>query len=216
MGAAFTTRARCGRRQRMPTSAAASALSYEPMTVRTHLEELERALAALPETLVGEIIFGQLVTQPRPASPHARAASIIGGALIGPFDRGRGGPGGWIILDEPELQLGPHVLVPDIAGFRRDTMPEMPNVARFQVRPDWVCEVLSPSTAPYDRDEKMTIYAANDVGHLWLVDPRNETIEAYRSERGRWFRIGNFIGHEDAVIPPFDAIPLPLADLWSR
>ena len=121
-----------------------------------------------------------------------------------------------MILNEPELQLGPHVLVPDLAGWRVETMPSLPDVARLGIVPDWVCEVLSPSTADFDRDEKMLIYGANGVGHLWLVDPVARTIEAFRSARGRWTSIGTFGGDVVARLEPFDAISLTIATFFPR
>jgi Uma2 family endonuclease len=125
----------------------------------------------LPEHLVGEIIAGELHTQPRPAPRHARASSVVGGKLTGPFDAGDGGPGGWWILDEPELHLGPHILVPDLAGWRRERMSRLPGMAWFELAPDWACEVLLPGTARKDRVKKMPIYGGSGVGHLWLLDP---------------------------------------------
>ena len=117
-------------------------------------------LLDLPENLVSEIIHGQLITQPRPAPKHIVASSALGDELVGPFQKGRGdGPGGWWILDEPELHLGPHILVPDLAGWRRERLPAMPDTAFFTLPPDWVCEVLSPGTARIDRADKMPIYA---------------------------------------------------------
>jgi Uma2 family endonuclease len=123
-------------------------------------------LRVVPETLVAELLDGDLVTSPRPATPHARAASSLGGELYGPFDRGRGGPGGWIILDEPELHLGGDVLVPDLTGWRKERMPALPDVVGIELAPDWVCEVLSPSTAPIDRTRKVPIYARERIGHV--------------------------------------------------
>ena len=110
-----------------------------------------RDLFELPEHVIGEILNGQLITQPRSAPKHARASSIVGSELVGPYDQGRGGPGGWWILDEPEMHLGPHILVPDLAGWRRERMPALPDEAYFALAPDWVCEVLSPGTARIDR-----------------------------------------------------------------
>lgn len=136
-------------------------------------------IEALPEHLVGEIIFGVLHTHPRPAPRHSRATSRLGIEIGGPFDRGRGGPGGWIILDEPELHLGPHVIVPDIAGWRRERMPRLPETAWFETPPDWVCEVLSPSTARIDRTDKLAVYAAFNVSHAWYVDPVAKTLEVF-------------------------------------
>src|SRR5262245_44766598 len=144
----------------------------------------------LPEHVIGEIIAGELVVSPRPASPHAHAASVLGMDIGSPFQRGRGGPGGWWIPNKPELHLGPDVLVPDLAGWRRACMPEVPvDAPFFSLTPDWVCEVTSPSTAAIDRVRKMPIYAAAEVRFVWLVDPRERVIEAFRLESGRWLRI---------------------------
>jgi Uma2 family endonuclease len=174
-------------------------------------------LEALPDNIVGEIIDGELYTQPRPASPHAAASSQLGGELHGPFRHGRGGPGGWIILDEPELHLGPRpdILVPDIAGWRRTRMPERPNGAAFTLAPDWVCEVISPGTEAKDRVKKMPVYAREGVGHIWLVDPLERTLEIFRLESGRWVLAGAFAGETKVRAEPFDAIDLDLAILWS-
>ena len=120
----------------------------------------------LPDHLVGEIIHGQLITHPRPTPKHAVASSAIGDELVSPFQKGRGGPGGWWILDEPELHLGPQILVPDLAGWRRERLPTMPDSAYFTLPPDWVCEVLSPGTARVDRADKMPIYAAQGIPFL--------------------------------------------------
>jgi Uma2 family endonuclease len=175
----------------------------------------EDVLAA-PTHLVAEIINGELVTSPRPASPHARASSSIGGELYAPFDRGRGGPGGWIILDEPELHVLGHVLVPDLAGWRRSRMHEMPDAKAFELAPDWTCEVLSPSTAKVDRVDKLPIYAQAGVAHVWLVDPALQTLEALWLESGGYRLVGTWHGSAKARVEPFDAIELELGALWSR
>lgn len=149
-------------------------------------------LLALPEHVTGQILFGVLHAFPRPAPKHARASSVLGADLGGPFDRGRGGPGGWLILDGPELHLGPHVVVPDLAGWRRERMPEMPvDRAYFVLAPDWACEVLSPRTAGPDRGDKRAVYAAERVQHLWVRrsggvharDPRPRRRELSRRRR---------------------------------
>lgn len=173
-------------------------------------------LEALPTNMVGELIAGELYASPRPAAPHAVAASRLGGELIGPFDRGRGGPGGWILLDEPELHLGEDVLVPDMGGWRRERMPKPPRTAAFTLAPDWVCEVLSPSTEALDRVRKMGSYAREGVKHLWLVDPRSQVLEVYRLEGGRWSRLGAHLGNATVHVEPFDALALELSALWER
>lgn len=173
-------------------------------------------LLAVPENLVAELIGGVLHTSPRPAARHTRAASRLGGELGGPFDRGRGGPGGWIILDEPELHLGGDALVPDLAGWRRTTMAELPDTAAFTVAPDSICEVLSPSTAALDRAEKLPIYAREGVAFAWLVDPIARTLEAMRLEGGRWVVLGTWRDDARVRVEPFDAIEIELAALWER
>jgi len=173
-------------------------------------------LVDLPENVVGEILDGALHVSPRPASPHAQAASMLH-LDIGPFQRrrsGGGGPGGWWILFEPELHLGADVLVPDLAGWRVERMPEYPNVAGFELAPDWVCEVVSPSSARHDRVRKSAKYATAGVNWLWLVDPLEQTLEAYRLENGRWLRLGGWDGADVARVEPFEAIELDLAGWW--
>jgi len=173
-------------------------------------------ILALPENVVGELIDGELVVSPRPASPHARAASVLGAELLRPFDRGRGGPGGWMILDEPELHVVGQVLVPDLAGWRRERMPAMPDVPYFELGPDWLCEVLSPSTARIDRARKMRHYAAAGVGHIWLIDPATTTLEVYRLDGATWRLITTFEGDALVRAEPFDAVELELGALWTR
>src|SRR5215831_12466506 len=134
-------------------------------------------LRQVPSHLVAELIDGELVTSPRPASLHTKASSSLGGELYNPFQRGNGGPGGWIILNQPELHLHGDVLVPDLSGWRRDRMPEMPDAAAFELPPDWVCEVLSPRTAVVDRTAKRRIYLREGVEYVWLVDPAEQTLE---------------------------------------
>jgi Uma2 family endonuclease len=173
-------------------------------------------IVALPAHVVGEIIDGVLYTQSRPAAAHARASSILGSELTGPFDRGRGGPGGWVILDEPELHLHGEVVVPDIAGWRRTRMPEMPDATAFELAPDWVCEVLSPGNAAHDRVRKLPLYAREGVSHAWLLDPASRTLEIYRLDGGRWVLLGTWDGDARVRAEPFEAIELELGALWSR
>ena len=164
--------------------------------------------------MVAELIRGALYVQARPASPHALAGSALGIEIGGPFGRGRGGPGGWWIIFEPELHLGADVLVPDLAGWRRERMPVYPDVAYFELAPDWVCEVLSPGTRQIDLTEKRDIYGAAGVGHLWLVDPKARTLEAFALRDGRWVLLGALADDAEVRLPPFDAVGFPLAALW--
>lgn len=134
-------------------------------------------ILALPPHVNGQIVDGELFATPRPANPHAAASSTLGMDIGGAYQRGRGGPGGWWIVFEPEIHLGRNVLVPDLAGWRRSRLPAIPPTAFFTLAPDWACEVLSPSTASFDRVKKMRVFAAEGVGHAWLVDPGVRTLE---------------------------------------
>ncbi|MEE9346264.1 MAG: Uma2 family endonuclease [Methylococcales bacterium] len=173
----------------------------------------------LPENLVGEIIKGELHTHPRPAPKHTRAYSALGYRIGGPYDGGLGGPGGWWILDEPELHLGNDILVPDLAGWHRERMPALPKTAWFELAPDWICEILSPSTARTDRVLKMPIYAREGVRHLWLVDPDLQTLEVYTLDNSRdqphWLLLDSLEGDAPVKQPPFDAIEFSLGALWG-
>jgi Uma2 family endonuclease len=169
----------------------------------------------LPPHVVGEIINGILHTHPRPAPKHAWSSSALGGEIHPKFHRGNHGPGGWVILFEPELHLAGDILVPDLAGWRRERMPALPDTAWFEVAPDWVCEVLSPGTARVDRVQKMPLYHAAGVCHLWLVDPELQTVEAYEREPRHWALIGSHAGQTTVRIPPFDAVEIDLGGLWG-
>lgn len=172
-----------------------------------------------PDTVVAEIVGGELYTSPRPATPHARAEIAIARAL-GPFDddpsqpEQPGAPGGWWILVEPELRLGDDVLVPDLAGWRRARMPAIPNVPAITLPPDWVCEVTSPATGALDRSRKMPVYARENVAHLWLVDPLTQTLEVYRLEAGRWFVVEVYADAARARATPFEACELDIVRWW--
>jgi Uma2 family endonuclease len=184
--------------------------------IRSQGEAQYEDILALPVHVVGEIVDGELHVSPRPASPHAVASSTLGMDLGGAYQRGRGGPGGWWIVDEPELHLGRDVLVTDLAGWRKSRMPEMPSVPYFTLSPDWVCEVLSPGTASFDRVRKMRAYAREAVGHAWLVDPLERTLEVYRlyPGGGTWILVSAHSAEEVVRAEPFDGIDLRLADLW--
>ena len=172
-------------------------------------------IEALPPYVTGQIVYGVLHAHPRPAPPHIQIASILGGELFGPFSRGRGGPGGWIIYDEPELRIGGHVLVPDLAGWRRERMPELPEMAWFGTVPDWCCEVVSPSTARLDRGAKRDAYAEIGVAHLWHIDPAARTLEAFTLKDGAWVLDGTRSAGQSCDRPPFDAVPFDLDSLWT-
>src|SRR5262245_8935194 len=174
-------------------------------------------LMQVPDTKVAEIIDGELIVSPRPASPHAHAATVIGIDVGGPFHRGPAdpaGPGGWWLLLEPELHLGEDVLVPDWAAWRRSRMPVLPHTPAFTEAPDWVCEVISPSTGRIDRSRKIRIYAREGISHLWFVEPLLETLEVYRLEAGRWVVLGTYAGGDAVRAEPFDAVELRLGRWW--
>jgi Uma2 family endonuclease len=174
-------------------------------------------LCKAPEHMVAEIIEGELITSPRPAFPHARASSVLGGDLMGGFDGPPGGPdapGGWWFLIEPELHFAADVIVPDIAGWRRERVPVIPNVAAFDLAPDWVCEVISPSTGRIDRGGKMRIYGRVGLSHLWLLDPLAHTLEVYRLAPDRWIAVANHTGDETIRAEPFEAVALVMRRWW--
>jgi hypothetical protein len=171
-------------------------------------------LLQVPPHLVAEVLAGRLVTHPR-TPRHTLAGSSLGHELLGPFQKGRGGPGGWWILDEPELHLDADVVVPDIAGWRREHLPTLPQTAWFGTAPDWACEILSPSTARDDRVVKMAIYARAEVGHLWLVDPDLRTLEVYGLESGRWVLLESHRDDAQVAPPPFGSVAINLGDLWA-
>ena len=168
-----------------------------------------------PVHRVAEIVDGTLYTHPRPAPPHAVASSNLGIEIGGPFGKGRDGPGGWWIIDEPELHLGDDILVPDLAGWRRERMADLPDAAYFTLAPDWVCEVLSASTRRLDLHGKRPVYAREGVRHLWLVDPADRTLEAFELRDGEWVLIASAKDNEPICIRPFDAVTFSLGDLWS-
>ncbi len=185
------------------------------MHARIHLS-LYTQLENLPEGLIGEILDGQIHTQPRPAWPHAVAASSLIDELLSPFQKGRGGPGGWWIVAEPELHLirDTEVCVPDLAGWRRERMPNPPPGHRIEVVPDWIFEILSPSTASKDRQIKMPIYARYGVAHAWLIDPSIRTLETYTLDAGQWRGTRRFTDNDQVSAAPFHAVTIALADLW--
>ena len=190
-----------------------------PESTPAETETMKRAtyedVLNAPEDKVAEILDGELVLSPRPAPRHAVAASVLGMALGNPFHQGAGGPGGWWILDEPELHFGEEIAVPDLAGWRRDRMPAIPDEAFFTLAPDWVCEVLSPSTERVDRGKKLKAYAAAGVTHAWLVKPSDRTLEVLRLRDAAWTIVA--VWEDTAVVraEPFEAVDLELGRLWA-
>lgn len=186
----------------------ASPLSSPPRA--TYRDVLEAS-----PNMVAEIIDGTLHTQPRPAPRHQRAASKLGGRLVRYYDDDDGGgPSGWWIDDEPEIHFGEDVVVPDVAGWRRERMPVYPDDAFYSVVPDWVCEVLSPSTRTLDLTEKRDLYAAQGVPHLWFIDPLARTLEAFALNDGSWTLLTALSNDAEVKVAPFDAVGFPLDVLW--
>ena len=167
-----------------------------------------------PAHRVAEIVEGALHTHPRPAMPHALASSVLGRRVGSAYHDKIGGPGGWWIIDEPELHLGEDILVPDLAGWRRERMPDYPETAYVALAPDWVCEVLSVPTRRLDLHGKRPTYAREGVPHLWLTDPADRALEAFELHAGQWALIASAKDDAPVCIRPFDAITFSLGDLW--
>jgi Uma2 family endonuclease len=184
-------------------------LARKPKSPATYAD-----LEALPANMVGQLVFGVLHAHPRPAPRHGVAATSLADEIVSPFQKRRGGPGGWLFSMEPELHLGPHVIVPDIAGWRRERLPRLPDTAYIATHPDWVCEVLSPATARLDRTDKLSIYAEFKVGHCWLVDPDALTLEVFELREGRWTLHSTYKEAELVAAPPFSAHSFALDVLW--
>jgi len=186
------------------------------MTARPRRPATYDDLLALPEHVVGELVRGELVVSPRPAGPQLVGTSALGAMLVTRMQFGDGGPGGWWIWDEPGLHLAENVLVPDIGGRRRERMPEPPQDAFITLAPDWVCEVLSPSTSRFDRTRKLPVYARAGIPHLWLLDPLAETLEVYRLQSENWVLLATHGGDEIVSAEPFEAVTVDLKRIWGR
>jgi Uma2 family endonuclease len=169
-----------------------------------------------PPELIAELVHGALHLHPRPALRHARASLKLGARLDDPFENGVGGPGGWYFAIEPELHLGPDVLVPDLAGWRRERMGAFPDAPAAAVAPDWVCEILSPATRRFDLTEKRALYGAHRVGHLWLADPETRTLEVFAGREAGWLLLAALAGDDEVRAAPFEAIGFPLSALWPE
>ena len=194
----------------------------EPPSTPRNDPSVEAAFQEAPEWMVAEILDGELHLCPRPARPHANVYANLGALIVSPFKFGRGGPGGWVILDEPELHLGlrPDKLAPDLAGWTRERLPRAVGgadaPAHYGLAPDWVCEILSARTRRIDQGPKMRIYAREGVRHLWHVDPLTQTLEIFRLAEGQWLRVDVVKGGGRVRAEPFDAIELELDLLWSE
>jgi len=184
--------------------------AHVPLDAEATYEDLMK----VPDTMVAELVEGELFASPRPRYKHSRVAAALGGALFPAYDSGDGGPGGWWILDEPELHFGRNVLVPDIAGWRHERMPDLPEGHASEIAPDWVCEVTSPSTGLLDRSRKMPIYARAGVAWMWIIDPDPQTLEVFANDGETWRVVVTYGGENVVRAQPFDAIELDLSKLW--
>ncbi len=174
-------------------------------------------LLALPEDVRAEVLGGEIAMSPAPLPRHANVQGALRRFVGGPFhdDHGRGGPGGWWIFAEVDVALGPHDIVrPDLAGWQRERLPRPGNVRPIELRPDWVCEILSPSTAARDRVKKRHLYARAQVPHYWLVDPDARVLEALTLRDGSWVEVGVYDDTAVARIAPFEAVELELSRLF--
>lgn len=171
-------------------------------------------LLKVPDNMVAELIEGELYASPRPRGKHVRAASALGFVIGPPYDSGLGGPGGWWLIDEPEVHLSRDVLVPDMAGWRHERLPELPEDHKFEVPPDWVCEITSPSTAHRDRSKKMPIYARAGVTWAWIINPEEQTLEVRRLEAEGWRIVAEYGGEDVIRAQPFEAVDIDLRVLW--
>ena len=172
-------------------------------------------LLAVPEDIKAEVLGGELVTQPSPSLRHVRVQSGMNRFLGGPFDFDDDGPGGWYIVSEVDVRLGEHDIVrPDVVGWRRERLDARIDATPIDVVPDWICEVLSPSSTRRDRLVKFQLYARHGVPHYWLIDPIARLLEAYALDGGQWKSIGVHDDTAHARIAPFDAIELPVGRLF--
>ncbi len=180
-----------------------------PVRARATYEQLR----ALPDDVTGHLVDGELFSMPRPGTAHMRATMRASNELDTRF--GGGGPtSGWVVMTEVEIHFGPDVLVPDIAGWRTSTLPRLPDVPHLKVPPDWVCEVLSPSTAGFDRVRKSRVYARNGVGWYWLIDPAARTVEVFRLVDGHYLQHSTCAFGERLTLEPFSTESLDPVGWW--
>jgi Uma2 family endonuclease len=184
------------------------------MTDRAKNGAVYADVISAPEDQLAEIVEGSLYLSPRPSLRHTKAASVLGADILDAFHRGRRGPGGWLILFEPELHLFGDVLVPDIAGWRTERLPEHLDGTGMEIAPDWLCEVLSPSTEQFDRKQKLPRYALAGVGYIWLIDPLAKRLDVFCRHELDWARIETTTGGAIVSAPPFESVPIELAPLW--
>ena len=187
-------------------------MTEQARTYRARYADLE----ALPPNVKAEIVNGELYMHAQPLQPHGNVIDGLAETLRPPFMRGRGGPGGWWICSESQISFEDadwRTMVPDVAGWRRERAPNFPE-RYFEITPDWVCEVLSPSTRLHDRNVKGPAYAEEGVPHFWIVDPAFRLLECYENAGRAWKEVARFEGTAQVAVPPFEAVPFDLADLW--
>jgi Uma2 family endonuclease len=185
----------------------------EPARKKAVYEDLH----AIPENATGEIIDGELIVTPKPSRKHVYTATALGAELTPPYQFARGGgPGGWIILIEPEIKLGDDILVPDLAAWKKQRFPLHEEPKWISVVPDWVCEILSPNSLRTDKIKKMPLYARCGVPFLWLIDPTAKTLDIFRAESGNWLVAGTYAEDDTIRAEPFQEIEIALTDLWLK
>lgn len=192
---------------RYTVSMATLARSRRPATVRD--------LDDLPEDVIGHIVEGELIVLPRPDAPHVEAAGVLHGVLFSAFWRELGNPGGWVILPEPKILFGKQLLVPDLAGWRVDRYVR-PKKGPYEIVPDWVCEILSPSTARFDRATKLPIYSEAGAVYAWIIDLAVRTLEVLRQQQESWLIAATYQNDDKVRAEPFGAVEIDLSLLWGK
>ncbi len=173
-------------------------------------------ILAAPGDVKAEVLGGDLILHPRPLAPHGLTQAALTGELSRPYYRGIGGPGGWWFVIEPDVAFGAHdIVAPDLAGWRRERMPVLATERPVLLAPDWVCEVVSPSSARRDRIHKAGLYLSGGVPYYWLLDEGLRSLEAFEAQAGRWVRLGAWTDGDTASVPPFEAVQLEIACLFA-
>ncbi len=170
-------------------------------------------LLGLAEDVRAEILGGAMAMSPSALPRHSLAQRVLGSVIGGPFhdEHDAGGPGGWWIFPEVDVQLGVHDIVrPDLAGWRRERLQDPWDARPIRVVPDWICEIISPSNGSHDRVTKRALYARYGVSFYWLVDPHQCVLEALQLCDGKWLELGAWDASDAAGIQPFDAVTLEL------
>lgn len=211
-GAAVGARELDHKRRTARTSYYTSGMADAAARLATYADLLD-----LPNDVRAEILAGRIVTLPAPWPRHSKAQGALRRFIGGPFDddHGHGGPGGWGIFVEVDVQLGPHDVVrPDLSGWRRERLPDPGDERPILVAPDWVCEVLSPGTETRDRTTKRDLYAEHAVPYYWLLDPGARTLEAFELVGARWVLLGAYDENAVVRVPPFVEVELPVGRLF--